>query len=83
MCGFENLIGYDEVKTELKRFCDVLRNSEKYEKLGVTLPSGILFSGEPGIGKEMLLVDDIENKEFLRKLLEKMYDELPTPKKRK
>ena len=33
--------------------------------------------------KEMLLVDDIENKEFLRKLLETMYDELPTPKKRK
>ena len=33
--------------------------------------------------KEMLLVDDIENKEFLRELLEAMYDELPAPKKRK
>ena len=33
--------------------------------------------------KEMLLVDDIENKEFLRELLEAMYDELPEPKKRK
>ena len=33
--------------------------------------------------KEMLLVDDVENKEFLRKLLEAMYDELPAPKKRK
>ena len=32
--------------------------------------------------KEMLLVDDIENREFLRELLETMYDELPTPKKR-
>ena len=32
--------------------------------------------------KEMLLVDDIENKEFLRNLLETMYDELPAPKKR-
>ena len=31
--------------------------------------------------KEMLLVDDIENKEFLRELLEAMYDVLPTPKK--
>ena len=33
--------------------------------------------------KEMLLVDDIENKEFLRDLLEAMYEELPTPKKKK
>lgn len=33
--------------------------------------------------KEMLLVDDVENKEFLRDLLESMYDELPAPKKKK
>ena len=33
--------------------------------------------------KEMLLVDDIDNREFLRTLLEAMYDELPAPKKKK
>lgn len=33
--------------------------------------------------KEMLLVDDVEDKEFLRKLLEAMYEELPAPKKKK
>ena len=33
--------------------------------------------------KEMLLVDDVENREFLRELLEAMYDELPDPKKKK
>lgn len=33
--------------------------------------------------KEMLLVDDVDNKEFLRELLEKMYEELPVPKKKK
>ncbi len=32
--------------------------------------------------KKMLLVDDVENREFLRELLEAMYDELPVPKKR-
>ena len=32
--------------------------------------------------KEMLLVDDVENKEFLRELLEAMYYELPAPKKK-
>ena len=33
--------------------------------------------------KEMLLVDDIDNREFLRALIEAMYDELPAPKKKK
>jgi len=33
--------------------------------------------------KEMLLVDDVENREFLKELLEAMYDELPAPKKRR
>ena len=33
--------------------------------------------------KEMLLVDDVENREFLCELLEAMYDDLPAPKKRK
>ncbi|MBQ6292391.1 MAG: TfoX/Sxy family protein [Lachnospiraceae bacterium] len=33
--------------------------------------------------KEMLLVDDVENREFLERLLEAMVDELPAPKKQK
>ena len=33
--------------------------------------------------KEMLLVDDVDNKEFLRDLLDAMYPELPASKKRK
>lgn len=33
--------------------------------------------------KEMLLVDDVDNKEFLQELLETMYKELPAPKKKK
>ncbi|MBR2256127.1 MAG: TfoX/Sxy family protein [Blautia sp.] len=33
--------------------------------------------------KEMLLVDNVENKKFLRELLEAMYEELPTPKKKR
>ena len=33
--------------------------------------------------KEMLLVDDVDNKYFLSQLFNAMYDELPTPKKKK
>ena len=32
--------------------------------------------------KKMLLVDDVENREFLRELLDAMCDELPAPKKK-
>ena len=32
--------------------------------------------------KGMLLVDDVENRRFLRELLEAMYNELPVPKKK-
>ena len=33
--------------------------------------------------KKMLLVDNVDNRDFLRNLLEAMYDELPAPKKKK
>ena len=33
--------------------------------------------------KEMILVDNVESREFLRELIEAMYDELPALKKKK
>ncbi|MDD6763357.1 MAG: TfoX/Sxy family protein [Clostridiales bacterium] len=33
--------------------------------------------------KEMLLVDDVDNREFLEELLHAMYDELPAPRKKR
>ena len=33
--------------------------------------------------KEMILVDDIDNRKFLVSLIEKIYPELPSPKKKK
>ena len=32
--------------------------------------------------KEMILVDDVDNREFLRELVEAMYEELPVPKRK-
>ena len=32
--------------------------------------------------KEMVMVDEVENKEFLQKLFDAMYPELPMPKKK-
>ena len=33
--------------------------------------------------KEMLLVDDVDNRDFLTELFDAMYDELPLPKKKR
>ena len=32
--------------------------------------------------KEMILVDNVDNREFLRELVEAMYEDLPAPKKK-
>ena len=34
-------------------------------------------------GKEMLFVDDVDDRDFLKELLEAMYDQLPAPKQKK
>lgn len=68
MKGFERIIGYQDVKNELKRICDILKNYEKYERLGVTMPAGLLLHGEPGVGKTTMAISLIEasgRKEFV------------------
>ena len=54
MSAFDRIIGYADIKAELERFCDVVKNFERYKKLGVTMPRGILLDGNPGIGKTLM-----------------------------
>ena len=44
-----------------------------------TAPYELPYEG----AKEMLLVDEVDNKEFLTGLFNAMYEELPTPKSKK
>jgi TfoX/Sxy family transcriptional regulator of competence genes len=46
------------------------------------MPEAVLELPYEG-AKEMLLVDDVENREFLRELFDAMYEVLPEPKKKK
>ena len=48
---FEDIIGYEKIKKTLERLIDVLKNQEKYKKIGSTIPHGLLLYGPPGLGK--------------------------------
>ncbi len=54
MRELDRVIGYEGIKTELYRIIDIIKNPEKYKKLGISVPKGILLDGEPGIGKTLL-----------------------------
>lgn len=58
--NFPNIIGYDTIKKSLSRILDVIQSPDKYRKLGVSIPHGVLLSGEPGIGKSSLAKDFIK-----------------------
>ncbi len=47
MSAFDKIIGYDMVKGELRQLADCLNNTEKYRKMGVSIPCGLLLEGEP------------------------------------
>ena len=49
------------------------------KKLMPDAPMELPYEG----AKEMLLVEDVENRDFLKELFEAMYEELPEPRKRK
>ena len=48
---FKDIIGYEDIKDNLSMIIDVLNNKEKYEKLGCSVPNGLLLYGSPGTGK--------------------------------
>lgn len=51
-------------------------------KSAVLLVSEAIYELPYQGAKEMLLVEDVDNIEFLTRLFNAMYDELPTPKKK-
>ena len=51
---FSDVQGMDEVKAELMEVVDYLKDSKKYLDLGVSLPRGLLLTGQPGTGKTLL-----------------------------
>lgn len=54
MSKFNQIIGYESIKEELKWYCDILKSPERYKRLGVKAPKGLLLYGDPGVGKSLM-----------------------------
>ncbi len=51
---FNDVAGIDEVTADLQEVVDFLREPQKYQRLGGTVPKGVLLIGAPGTGKTLL-----------------------------
>ena len=51
---FDDVAGIDEAENELIEIVDFLKNPAKYQRLGGTVPKGVLLIGAPGTGKTLL-----------------------------
>ena len=51
---FADVAGVEEAKDEVSELVDFLKDPGKFQKLGGTIPCGVLLVGQPGTGKTLL-----------------------------
>jgi cell division protease FtsH len=51
---FDDVAGYEGVKTEITEVVDFLKHPEKFAQIGARIPKGVLLVGPPGTGKTLI-----------------------------
>ena len=51
---FQDVVGAEEEKEELREIVDFLRDPQKFISLGARIPKGVLLVGPPGTGKTLI-----------------------------
>ena len=51
---FNEVAGMDEAKVEVQEIIEILKDPQKFQKLGGKIPKGVLLVGPPGTGKTLL-----------------------------
>ena len=51
---FEDVEGIEELKTDIMRLVDCLKNPKKYQAIGARTPKGVILYGPPGTGKTLI-----------------------------
>jgi cell division protease FtsH len=52
--SLDSIAGYKSEKDEAIKIINLLKNYENLQKLGVSIPKGLILSGEPGVGKTLM-----------------------------
>ncbi|MCR5185929.1 MAG: ATP-dependent metallopeptidase FtsH/Yme1/Tma family protein [Clostridia bacterium] len=50
---FSDIAGLDELKEDIIKTVDILKNPKEYQKIGIKAPTGIMLEGPPGNGKTL------------------------------
>jgi cell division protease FtsH len=50
----DKVAGYEEEKEEITKIIKLLNNYEKYEKMGIDIPKGLILQGPAGTGKTLM-----------------------------
>lgn len=51
---FDDVEGIEELKSDIMRLVDCLKNPKKYQKMGARVPKGVILYGPPGTGKTLI-----------------------------